>query len=154
MSQARVVIEQDFGVPPETLWAAITDHEGMGKWLPARVSLIAGSSGGRRDGGVGTVRRMRTNGIVIDEEVVYADPPEGERPGRLVYRVVRGIPVRFHRGEMIVERGASAARSRLSWDIVIASAIPGFARATAVALRPALSRGLRTLDGLISTATS
>jgi hypothetical protein len=144
VSQERLVLEQEVAASPERLWAAIVDHEGMSRWLDARVSVVA-----RREGtGVGTVRRIRARGIVIDEEVVYADAPAEGRPGRLVYRIVRGAPVRFHRGEMLVEP-LPGGRSRLRWDIVLASGIPGVARLGVLALGPALRDGLRKLDGLL-----
>ena len=147
MTQQRLVFEQELGVDADRVWDAINDHEGMSRWLDARVSVLA-----RREGtGVGTVRRIRARGIVIDEEVVYCDAPGDGRPGRLVYRIVRGAPFRFHRGEMLVERVA-AGRSRLTWDIVLASGIPGVARLGALALRPALRDGLRKLDRLLCAA--
>lgn len=138
MSVHQATLQLDFAVPPERLWAAITDHEGMTKWTGARVRLIA-----RGDAeGVGAVRRVRMGALSIDEEVIYADAPR-----RLVYRIVRGAPVSFHRGEMLVlpsERGA-----KLEWSILLASDVPGFARVTARTLQVALGRGLRELRGLI-----
>jgi uncharacterized protein YndB with AHSA1/START domain len=138
MSVHQATIELDFAVPPERLWDAITDHEGMTKWAGAPVRIIA-----RGDAdGVGVVRRVRMGALAVDEEVIYADAPR-----RLVYRIVRGVPVSFHRGEMLVvptDRGC-----RLTWKILLASDIPGFARLTARTLETGLGRGLRELRGLI-----
>ena len=138
MSVHETTLELEFGVPPQRLWDAITDHEGMSKWAGAPVRLIA-----RGDAhGVGAVRRIRLGLASLDEEVIYADVPR-----RLVYRIVRGAPVRFHRGEMLItptERG-----SKLTWKIMLASDVPGFARLTARTLHAVLGRGLRTLRGLI-----
>lgn len=146
MSQHKIVLEQEIGAPAADVWSAITDHEGMARWLPARVTLVARKEGG----GPGTVRRIRAGGVVvIDEEVVYADPPEGTRAGRLVYRIVRGAPIDFHRGEMLVE-SLGDRRSRLTWDIVVASKVPGVARATVAVLRPTLRDGLRKLGTILS----
>lgn len=145
MTQHKLVLEQEIPAPVAEVWSAITDHEGMARWLPARVTLLARKEGG----GLGTVRRIRAGGVaVIDEEVVYADPPEPRKPGRLVYRIVRGLPVDFHRGEMIVE-SLGDRRSRLTWDVVVASRVPGLARATVALLRPALRDGLRKLGQLL-----
>jgi uncharacterized protein YndB with AHSA1/START domain len=138
VSVRQTVIELDFGVPPERLWEAITDHEGMSKWTGSRVRVIARGDAA----GVGIVRRVRIGAIAVDEEVIYADAPK-----RLVYRIVRGAPVSFHRGEMVVtptEKG-----SHLSWKILLASPVPGFARATTRTLGVALGRGVRELRGLI-----
>lgn len=146
MSSSRLVLEQEIAAPPDRVWDAITDHEGMSRWLDARVTVLA-----RREGtNVGTVRRIRAHGVVvIDEEVVYADAPGEGRPGRLVYRIVRGAPLRFHRGEILVER-VSDARSRLTWDIVVASDVPGAARIVVLGLDRVLRAGLSKLDGLLS----
>ncbi len=138
MSVHKADIQLDFAVPPARLWEAITDHEGMTKWAGAKVRVIA-----RGDAdGVGVVRRVRIGALTIDEEVLYADAPR-----RLVYRIVRGAPVSFHRGEMLVvptEHG-----SRLVWTILLASDVPGVARLTARTLETALRRGVRELRGLI-----
>ena len=141
----RILVERDLGASAQDVWGAITDHEGMGRWLDARVSVVSRSGAGA----VGTVRRVKARGLAIDEEVVYADPPAEGRPGRLVYRIVRGLPIRFHRGEMLVEQ-LGARRSRLSWDVRMESAVPGLARATGLLLRPALAAGLVRLDGLLA----
>jgi uncharacterized protein YndB with AHSA1/START domain len=128
----------DFAIPPERLWAAITDHEGMSKWTGTKVRLIARGDAS----GVGAVRRVRMGAISLDEEVIYADAPR-----RLVYRIVRGVPVSFHRGEMLVlptDRG-----SRLEWKIMLASPIPGFARTLRRTLQLALTPGLHQLRGLV-----
>lgn len=138
MSVHQATLELDFAVPPARLWEAITDHEGMSKWTAAKVRLIA-----RGDAeGVGAVRRIRVGAMSLDEEVIYADAPR-----RLVYRIVRGVPVSFHRGEMLVE--PTSAGSHLTWRILLASDVPGFARLTVRALDAALRPGLRQLRGLI-----
>lgn len=138
MSIRQVVLEQDFGVPPDRLWRALTDHEGMRKWTGAQVRIVARGDAS----GVGTVRRVAMGPLRIDEEVVYADAPR-----RLVYRVVRGLPVRFHRGEMLVTPAGEGC-SHLSWRILVSAPAP-LARAITRTLEPALRRGLRELRGLI-----
>lgn len=145
MSQHKLVLEHEIAAPATAVWSAITDHEGMARWLPARITLLAR----RDDGGPGTVRRIRAGAlVVIDEEIVYADPPEGSKAGRLVYRVVRGAPLDFHRGEMLVE-SLGERRTRLTWDILVASKVPGIARATIELLRPTLRDGLRKLASIV-----
>lgn len=138
MSQHELSFELDFAVPPERLWSALVDHVSMSKWIGADVRLLARGD----DTGVGAVRRMRIGPLAIDEEVVYADAPR-----RLVYRVVRGAPLAFHRGEVLVEPRDGG--SHLSWQIRFVASVPGAGRVIKRALRPALDRGLRELRGLI-----
>jgi uncharacterized protein YndB with AHSA1/START domain len=136
MSQARATFVESFAVPPERLFEVLSDHEGMSEWIGARVSVVVGPP----DGGVGTVRRVRARGLAIDEEVTYSDPPR-----RMVYRIVRGLPVvRFHRGEILVEPWGRTG-SQLTWDILVDSAVPGAARAIVAVLRPAIRAGLSRL---------
>jgi len=138
VSQEQIVLFESFRASPERVWDALTDHEGMGKWSGAEVRVVA--RGDER--GVGTVRRLKVGALRIDEEVVYADAPR-----RLVYRIVRGLPVSFHRGEILVEpRGES---TEVTWKILLRSSVPGLVRGASMVLRPAMSRGLGELKGLI-----
>ncbi len=138
MSQRELTFDLDFAVPPATLWAALTDHASMGKWIGANVRLIVRGD----EAGVGAVRRVRVGAIAIDEEVVYADAPK-----RLVYRILRGGPLSHHRGEILIApRGAG---SHLTWRIRMVSSIPGASRVVARLIDLAIGRGLRELRGLI-----
>lgn len=138
MSQEQIVLFQSFRASPERVWDALTDHEGMGKWSGADVRVVA--RGDER--GVGTVRRLKVGSLRIDEEVVYADAPR-----RLVYRIVRGLPLSFHRGEILVEpRGET---TEVTWKILLRSSVPGLVEGATMLLRPALNRGLGELKGLI-----
>ncbi len=147
LSQAHATLVENFPVPPEVLFDVLSDHEGMSDWLGVRVSVLRGPE----DGGAGTVRRLRTPGGGIDEEVTYA-----VRPRRIAYRIVRGLPiVRFHRGEILIEPWGQTG-SQLSWDIRMDSAVPGVARAlTEIVggqLRQAFSRLRRRLSEARSAA--
>lgn len=139
MGQASLQFVREFDVAPAALFAAISDHEGMSRWLDVRVTLVA-----RGDAqGVGAVRRVEVSGLSFDETVVYSDAPV-----RLVYRITRGVPVSFHRGEMLVE-ALGADRSRLTWNIVMVGSIPGLVHGIALALRPAIEGGLVKLEAIL-----
>jgi uncharacterized protein YndB with AHSA1/START domain len=137
MGQQEVRFELDFAVPPERLWEALSDHAAMGRWTGATVRLIA-----RGDAeGVGAVRRVRVGQLAIDEEVIYTDAPR-----RMVYRVVRGAPLSFHRGEILITKTDTG--SHLSWHILFV-APKGLGRLAARSIDVGLGRGLRELRGLI-----
>lgn len=138
MSQEEIVLFEAFRATPERVWGALTDHEGMAKWTGADVKIVARGD----ESGVGTVRRVSMGGLRIDEEVVYADAPR-----RLVYRIVRGLPVSFHRGEILVEPRGEL--TEVTWKILLRSSVPGLVRGSAMVLKPALTRGLGELKGLI-----
>lgn len=139
MSQRTLSFLARYDVPPEILWGVVTDHEGMGRWMGARTHVIASPP----DGGQGTVRRMKAGPFTIDEEVILYDPPR-----RMAYRMVRGLPLRYHRGEVRIAPWGDGG-SELSWEITVSSAIPGFTQAIATALAPRINRGLRTLAGIL-----
>lgn len=143
MPQARALIRESFAVPPEVLFERLLDHEGMSDWAGVRVSVVAGPL----DGGVGTVRRIHARGLSIDEEVVYVDAPR-----RLVYRIVRGLPVvSFHRGEVLVEPWGQTG-SQLTWDIIMDAPVPGLARLLLAPVAAGLREGLGRLRSQLLAA--
>jgi len=136
MSQQTLSFLARYEVAPEALWAVVVDHEGMGDWLDANISVIAGPG----DGGVGTVRRIKSGPLTIDEEVTVCDPPR-----RMVYRIVRGLPLlRYHQGEVRVSPWGDSG-SELSWSITVSSAVPFFTEALGAVLRRSLNHGLDQL---------
>jgi uncharacterized protein YndB with AHSA1/START domain len=137
-----VSVTEHFPVTADQLFGALRDHEGMSRWVGARVSIV----GGPTDGSVGTVRRINARGLTFDEEVTYFDPPH-----RMVYRIVRGVPgLHFHRGELVVEPWGRTG-SKVSWDVLMGSWIPGLAPSMAALLGPALQRGLAQLRVQLAT---
>ncbi len=138
MAQRTLSFLARYPVPPEILWGVVTDHEGMGRWLPANVKVITATPDG-----VGTVRRVGVGPLSIDEEIVVLEPPR-----RMVYRIVRGLPLRYHRGEVRVAPFGDGG-SELAWDITIASQIPYFAQVLARALNRSINQGLRKLGQVL-----
>ena len=136
MSQSHVILEESFAVPPEVLFDALLDHAGMTDWVGTRISVVRGPG----DGGVGTVRRIHLPFGTIDEQVTYV-----QRPRRIVYRIVRGLPiVRFHRGEILVEPWGQTG-CQLTWDIRIDSVVPGVASAICAVTARQMRTGLTKL---------
>lgn len=136
-TQARATFVESFGVPPERLFDVMLDHEGMGEWMKADIRVVRGP----KDGAVGAVRRISApGGVAIDEEVTYV-----LRPRRIVYRIVAGAPgIKFHRGEILIEPWGETG-SQLTWDILLASPVPGLAALVASVLKPQIQKGLGRL---------
>lgn len=142
MSLSRATLVEGFAVPPETLYEALLDHEGMSEWVGTRVSVVERNAEG--DGGVGTVRRIH-GPLPILEKVTYVNAPR-----RIVYRLTSGVPLlRFHRGEILIEPWGKKG-AQLTWDILAESPVPGVARAITAAVRPALRDGLGRLRAKLS----
>lgn len=139
MSIVDIGTKVSFALPRERVFEALLDHEAMSKWTPAKVRVIA--RGDER--GVGTVRRLRLGALSFDEEVTYADAPS-----RIVYRIVRGVPLDFHRGEVLLSETGDG-KTEVTWNVRLVSMVPGVAESIGAVLRPGLRGGLRQLAGLI-----
>lgn len=139
----EIRLVRDFSSPAERVFAALDDHENMGRWLGPRFSIVKRAA----DGGVGTVRRVHNPLFPIDEEIL-----EREVPSRLVYKIIRGAPgVSYHRGEIRVEPQGQS-KSRVTWHIEVDSPLPGFASLLLRGLSVALRRGLKKLDAQLAHA--
>jgi uncharacterized protein YndB with AHSA1/START domain len=133
-----IIITHDFAVPAERVFAALDDHANMGRWLGTRVSVV--KSG--QDGGVGTVRRIHTPLVPVDEEVI-----ERTAPYYLVYRIVRGVPgLRFHRGEIRVEPRCDG-HSWVHWRVQFEARSQALTSLILPIIGFALGRGLHKLEG-------
>jgi len=138
VSQASLTFEESFAVPPDVLFDTLLDHEGMSRWMSAKISVVRPPEDG--GDGVGAIRRIHTPIGGVDEEVTYV-----LRPQRIVYRIVRGAPgVRFHRGEILIEPWGETG-SQLTWNILLDSAIPGVASLIAAGLRAEFRKGFGKL---------
>lgn len=140
MGTATLSFLARYPVPPEILWQVVTDHEGMSRWAGVPVSIIAAPP----DRGVGTVRRVKVGPLRLDEEVVALDPPR-----RMIYRMTRGLPLRYHRGEVRVAPFGEDG-SELTWEITLVSDVPFFVDATARVLRRSINRALRKLGEVLT----
>ena len=133
----EIELAREIEAPIETVFAVLTDHEGMVRWSRAR-EVVLRHPGDPEPNGVGAVRVIRASGLAIEEEITAFDPPK-----RMEYRIVAGLPVRDHHGEIHLE---PAGRStRVVWRVRFRPRIPG----TGWLLRRGLARALgELLDGL------
>jgi hypothetical protein len=107
---------------PEQVWAEIADHEGMSGWTPAWVPLpkvTLESQGSPDRNGVGAVRRLvMAPGPPIRERVTAF-----ERPTRLTYEALSGVPARNYTGDIVLTPVGSG--TRFDWTIAFDPAFPG-----------------------------
>jgi uncharacterized protein YndB with AHSA1/START domain len=113
MSQLRVEAEGTTDADPEVVWSLVADANSYPSWGPWNDGgYRPPSPGPSRKGSVQWFRYGRRTTTV--EEIL-----EVEEPRRLVYTVVRGIPVRNYRAEVtltpIVPKGTSV-RWTATWD--------------------------------------
>jgi catechol 2,3-dioxygenase-like lactoylglutathione lyase family enzyme len=93
---------------PETAWAEVIDHEGLGAWTPFRAKLV--EAGSPDEAGPGALRHVEGLGLKLDERVVRWEPGR-----RYTYEAEGSWLVRKHRGDMVV--WAEEGGTRIRWAI-------------------------------------
>jgi uncharacterized protein YndB with AHSA1/START domain len=101
---------------PEVLWELLADSEGYSHWGPWSETGYE-TEGDPSTGGVGAVRRLRTGRRTFFERIEEVEPPH-----RMVYTVVKGIPVRNYRAEVILTPAGQGTDIRwfADWDRTLA----------------------------------
>ena len=134
----EIKLARQIPAPPEAVFEVLSDHRGMAKWSGAR-EVVLRHEGDPPPNGVGAVRVIRAAGMAIEEEITAFDPPK-----RMAYRIVAGLPVRDHEGEIRLELSGEA--TRLVWEVRFRPLVPG----TGWLLRRLLARALgQVADALV-----
>ncbi len=112
MSRLQVEAEETTRAAPDLVWALVADATRYSEWGPWDESGYE-RPGDSSEHGVGAVRRIRYRRTTTLERVV-----EVEEGRRLAYTVVKGIPVRNYRAEVVLTPTAGGTRVRWSaaWD--------------------------------------
>lgn len=113
---ATFTVVRQIAAPPETVFDVLTDHRGLAKITPARSSELE-REGEPAPNGIGAIRTITAVGPPIREEVV-----EYERPGRFVYKLLSGLPVRDHVGTVTLE--PSEGGTRMAWALDTTPTVP------------------------------
>jgi uncharacterized protein YndB with AHSA1/START domain len=129
----EIRISADVSAPPEVAWQLFTDHRGWERWSGAK-EVVLRQEGDPAPNGLGAIRVLRARGLAIEEEVTAFDAPR-----RMAYRLVAGIPIRDHCGE--VEFAGSDAGTEVNWSVRFRPLIPG----TGGLLRRVFQRVLETI---------
>jgi uncharacterized protein YndB with AHSA1/START domain len=110
MAQLHVEAEGVAQAPPRVVWELVANADGYSRWGPWSASGY--DSPGDRDG-VGAIRWFRYGRATTVEKVLESVPGQ-----RLVYTVVKGIPVRNYRAEVTLtpEGEGTHVRWQASWD--------------------------------------
>jgi uncharacterized protein YndB with AHSA1/START domain len=112
MTQLHVEAEGVAQAAPEVVWELVSDADSYSEWGPWSASGYQGRGDQAADA-AGLIRWMRYGRTTTVEEVL-----ESERARRLVYTVVKGIPVRNYRAEVTLspEGEGTHIRWSASWD--------------------------------------
>jgi len=128
--------------PAERVWNVVREHERMKEWTGLRAELLRPGIDDRN--GVGAVRKLGIAGSGAEEEVVEFVPGE-----RYVYRLLRGAPIRNHRGAVMLIPEGSATRVR--WAVRFEAAVPGTGGALAAVLGRVFRASLLRLKKLVES---
>jgi uncharacterized protein YndB with AHSA1/START domain len=104
--------------PIESVWATLTDHEGMSTWGPG-VTVTIDQPGSPEPNGVGAVRRITTPGpgpAIVEEVVTF------EAPTVFGYRACSGTPFPGYHGE--VRLTAEGQRTRIDYTVSSTASFP------------------------------
>ena len=109
MAQLHVEAEGVAHAAPEAVWQLVANADSYQQWGPWNAS---GYQGPAADG-AGVIRWMRYGRTTTVEKVLESEPAR-----RLVYTVVKGIPVRNYRAEVTLrpEGEGTYIRWSASWD--------------------------------------
>jgi uncharacterized protein YndB with AHSA1/START domain len=120
----QFTVTQFLPATPRAVWPFITVPALMNRWSTAKIRLLAHGDGDDA-WAEGTLRNVTIRSLgrkvaSFDEVVQVARPPE-----RFVYRVVHGVPLRHHRGEITLR--AVEGGTELSWTVALEFPLPGMA---------------------------
>ncbi len=130
-SAGVIVVEESIEsrVSAQQLWDVLTAHEGMPSWFRPIRKVVLDPPGREERNGLGAIRHVHAVGPVVVEEVV-----EWDAPHRYVYKLLRGAPIRNHRGQVDVEETSGGCRA--TWRIEFEPVIP----LSGLLLRPLMTR--------------
>ena len=133
---------------PERVWPFITEPAQMNRWSLARIRLVAPGDGGRAVA-VGAVREVSVSGpgpTVRFKEIIERVEP----PSRFVYRVISGLPVRHHRGEITLRPEGDG--TILRWDVEFRFRLKVTELLVRAILKPQLRSSLAALAEVVRDA--
>ena len=112
MTQLHVEAEGVARAAPEVVWELVANADSYSQWGPWSASGYE-NLGAQPPDGAGVIRWMRYGRTTTVEKVL-----ESERARRLVYTVVKGIPVRNYRAEVTLspEGEGTHIHWTASWD--------------------------------------
>jgi len=137
----RIVVDKDFTLPPERVFAYLAEHEHLEALFGAKVVRLNDGTDGTRNG-VGSARSLKVGPLPpFTETVTEVVPNELIR-----YRITQGSVLRDHEGTMRIT-AAGAGGSHLHYEIVFRGVVPGLGLLIAPGLKRNIEKGLRTVEG-------
>lgn len=135
----RVRVVHRFSSDPATVFAALGEHENLGKiFAPFKITRLSDGSTSRN--GVGSARTLRLGPTAFVETVTNVVPDE-----LIEYAITSGVtPLRGHWGKQVLAP-TSDGGTELTYTIGFNAVAPGLAPVIGAALTNGIKRGLPKL---------
>lgn len=134
-------LEKTTSAPIDRVFDTLTDHRAYAAMTPVRKSTLD-KEGTPAPNGLGAVRRLTVAGPPLVEEVIGY-----EKPNRFAYKMLSGLPVRDHVGEVTLTE--SGGGTRIVYKVTSTPTIPGGRFILGPILKQAIGGLLR---GVVKTA--
>ena len=138
MRAHHVQVERSFTKPPDRVFAYLSEHENLAEIFGAKVTRLR--DGERERNGVGSVRQLKIGPLPPFEETVTEFVPSE----LIVYRITKGSILRGHVG--VMKFAPEGEGTHLSYDIRIATPIPGVAALVTASLTRSVEKGLARVE--------
>ncbi len=136
----RLIFDQGYALPPETVFNYFAEHENLGEMLGAKIIRLKDGTDGNRNG-VGSVRELKVGPAPPFEETITECTPNE----LISYEITKGSPLTGHHGEMrFTPEGAG---THLHYEISFGSRVPGLAFLVAQGLKRNIPKGLAKAPG-------
>jgi uncharacterized protein YndB with AHSA1/START domain len=138
-AMATFTLERTTTAPMETVFDVLTDHCGYAD-ISAPRKVVLEREGDPAPNGVGAVRRIHLGpGLPpLREEVTLYD-----RPGRFAYKLLSGLPVRDHVGQVTLSHAGGG--THVSYRVETHPTLPGIGHAAVGGTRVAITLLLRDI---------
>jgi uncharacterized protein YndB with AHSA1/START domain len=136
----RIIVDQDFKLPPERVFAYMSEHENLAPLFGAEITRLRDGTDGTRNG-VGSVRQLKVGPAPPFEETVTEVVPNE----LIRYRITKGSPLRDHEGSMRFTPNSDGG-THLHYEISFRGRVPGLGALIAPGLRRNIAKGVQRVD--------
>ncbi|MGV8875069.1 MAG: SRPBCC family protein [Rhodococcus sp. (in: high G+C Gram-positive bacteria)] len=134
----RVHVTHRFASSPETVFAALSEHENLGPLFLAKIRRVRDGDTSRN--GVGSTRSLKLGPMPAFEETTITAEPNS----LIEYRITKGGPLRGHWGVQRLTPTPDGG-TELDYTIGFDAPVPGLAALVGKALTSSISKNLSTL---------
>ena len=135
----RLIFDHDYAMPPERVFAYLSEHENLDDIFGARITRLRDGTDGHRNG-VGSVRELKVGPTPPFEETVTEFVPNE----LIAYEITKGSPLKNHRGEMRFT--VEGEGTHLHYEISFRSKLPGVDLIVAQGLKRNVAKGLAGVE--------